>query len=101
MQDELLAAGGRGAQVARRADVIFQNADAAGLGIFQVKKRPARLGRNPLTGEALPYGEYLPRAQGEDVVSGKFTPLALEAMLEAEPEAHAAACDHSKQASAS
>ena len=26
--------------------------------------------RNPLTGEAAPYGEYLARAQGEDVVSG-------------------------------
>ena len=24
-----------------------------GLGIFQVKKRPARLGRNPLTGEQI------------------------------------------------
>ncbi|NJM30727.1 MAG: HU family DNA-binding protein, partial [Rhizobiales bacterium] len=24
-----------------------------GLGIFQVRKRPARMGRNPLTGEAI------------------------------------------------
>ena len=36
--------------------------------------------RNPLTGEAAPYGEYLPRAQGEDVVSGKFTPRPLSAL---------------------
>jgi pyruvate,orthophosphate dikinase len=30
--------------------------------------------RNPLTGSPEPYGEYLPRGQGEDVVSGEFTP---------------------------
>ena len=36
----------------------------------------------------VPYGEYLPRAQGEDVVSGKFTPLSLAAMHEIDPEAH-------------
>ena len=46
--------------------------------------------RNPLTGEPKPYGEYLPRSQGEDVVSGKFTPLPLEAMAEKQPEAQAA-----------
>ena len=46
--------------------------------------------RNPLTGERAPYGEYLPRAQGEDVVSGKFTPLPLDAMRERVPDAHAA-----------
>lgn len=63
--------------------MVFGNLDErSGTGVL--------FSRNPLTGEALPYGEYLPRAQGEDVVSGKFTPLALEAMLEAEPEAHAA-----------
>jgi pyruvate, orthophosphate dikinase len=44
--------------------------------------------RNPLTGEALPYGEYLACAQGEDVVSGKFTPLPLSAMRESEPDAY-------------
>lgn len=45
--------------------------------------------RNPLDGAPSPYGEYLPRAQGEDVVSGKFTPLRLEAMHERVPAAHA------------
>jgi pyruvate, orthophosphate dikinase len=49
--------------------------------------------RNPLTGEAIAYGEYLPRAQGEDVVSGKFTPLPLSAMLDVNPNAHAALLD--------
>ncbi len=33
--------------------------------------------RCPNTGEARLFGEYLPRAQGEDVVSGAFTPRAI------------------------
>ena len=62
--------------------MVFGNLDErSGTGVL--------FSRNPLTGENLPYGEYLPRAQGEDVVSGKFTPLPLDAMLECEPEAHA------------
>ena len=63
--------------------MVFGNLDErSGTGVL--------FSRNPLTGEALPYGEYLPRAQGEDVVSGKFTPLPLDAMKTAEPDAHAA-----------
>lgn len=31
--------------------------------------------RNPATGEKKLYGEYLPNAQGEDVVAGIRTPL--------------------------
>jgi pyruvate,orthophosphate dikinase len=63
--------------------MVFGNLDErSGTGVL--------FSRNPLTGENLPYGEYLPRAQGEDVVSGKFTPLPLDAMKAAEPEAHAA-----------
>ncbi len=34
--------------------------------------------RNPNTGEKKPYGEFLPNAQGEDVVAGIRTPLKLE-----------------------
>ena len=45
--------------------------------------------RNPLTGEPSPYGEYLPCAQGEDVVSGSHTPLGLEALRDAHPACHA------------
>lgn len=45
--------------------------------------------RNPLSGARVPFGEYLPKAQGEDVVSGKFTPLRLEAMHERVTDAHA------------
>jgi pyruvate,orthophosphate dikinase len=41
-----------------------------------------------MTGQRIPFGEYLQRAQGEDVVSGKFTPRPLSAMLETVPEAY-------------
>jgi pyruvate,orthophosphate dikinase len=43
--------------------------------------------RHPSTGACEPYGEYLPRAQGEDVVSGKFTPKPLAALGAQLPEA--------------
>jgi pyruvate,orthophosphate dikinase len=43
--------------------------------------------RNPLTGERRPFGEFLARAQGEDIVSGKFTPKPIEAMREGLPDA--------------
>ncbi|TDK45704.1 pyruvate, phosphate dikinase [Antarcticimicrobium luteum] len=44
--------------------------------------------RNPIDGEPTVYGEFLANAQGEDVVSGKFTPQRLDTMLDALPEAH-------------
>ena len=44
--------------------------------------------RNPLTGEPAPYGEFLARAQGEDVVSGERTPSTLAALAESLPAAH-------------
>jgi len=43
--------------------------------------------RNPSTGAREPYGEYLPRAQGEDVVSGKFTPQPLAVLGSDMPDA--------------
>ncbi len=36
--------------------------------------------RNPSTGEKKLYGEYLPNAQGEDVVAGIRTPVSLDAL---------------------
>lgn len=45
--------------------------------------------RNPLTGSPEPYGEFLARAQGEDVVSGRFTPQPLSAMATLMPTVHA------------
>ena len=44
--------------------------------------------RNPLTGVAEPYGEYLACAQGEDVVSGKYTPGPLQDLKDAVPDAY-------------
>jgi len=36
--------------------------------------------RNPLSGDPAPYGEWLPKGQGEDVVSGTHDPLPLEVL---------------------
>jgi pyruvate, orthophosphate dikinase len=44
--------------------------------------------RNPLTGDPEPYGEWLPRGQGEDVVSGTHDPLPLAALADSMPAAH-------------
>lgn len=63
--------------------MVFGNMDAAsGTGVL--------FSRNPLSGEDRPYGEYLPQAQGEDVVSGAFTPLPLSALAEELPDVHKA-----------
>ncbi|MEM1604237.1 MAG: pyruvate, phosphate dikinase [Zestosphaera sp.] len=42
--------------------------------------------RDVATGENRPYGEFLPNAQGEDVVAGIRTPLSLEELRERMPE---------------
>jgi pyruvate,orthophosphate dikinase len=61
--------------------MVFGNLDdRSGTGVL--------FSRNPLTGEARPYGEWLPRGQGEDVVSGKFDPLPLSALAEQHPDIH-------------
>lgn len=44
--------------------------------------------RNPLTGDAAPYGEWLPRGQGEDVVSGRFDALHLDELKQQLPAVH-------------
>lgn len=44
--------------------------------------------RNPLTGDAAPYGEWLPGGQGEDVVSGKVDPLPLASLAASLPDVH-------------
>lgn len=45
--------------------------------------------RNPSTGEKKIYGEYLVKAQGEDVVAGIRTPLPIERLSEKMPQAYA------------
>ncbi len=44
--------------------------------------------RDPGTGEKGTYGDYLPRAQGEDVVAGVRDPLTLDELGELQPECH-------------
>ncbi len=44
--------------------------------------------RHPATGEPTFYGEYLPNAQGEEVVAGLRTPLSLGALSEQLPSIH-------------
>ncbi len=44
--------------------------------------------RNPSTGEKKFYGEFLVNAQGEDVVAGTRTPLAIDQMSKRLPEAY-------------
>jgi len=45
--------------------------------------------RNPITGDPPPWGEWLARGQGEDVVSGRHTPEPLHALRERMPRVHA------------
>ena len=45
--------------------------------------------RNPSTGDPQPYGDFLPDAQGEDVVAGVRASLPLGDMRLALPDAHA------------
>jgi len=62
--------------------MVFGNLDeSSGTGVL--------FSRNPLTGDPAPYGEYLHLAQGEDVVSGKFTPEPLSVLAASMPQVHA------------
>ena len=61
--------------------MVFGNLDArSGTGVL--------FSRNPSSGAPVPHGEYLPCAQGEDVVSGKFTPKPLSVLADEQPKAH-------------
>lgn len=70
-----------GTAVTVQAMVFGNLSDTSGTGVM--------FSRNPVTGDRVPYGEYLARAQGEDVVSGRFTPQPLDSMLDSVPNAHA------------
>jgi len=61
--------------------MVFGNADArSGTGVL--------FSRSPLSGDPPAWGEWLVRAQGEDVVSGQRTPLSLPALREQMPDVH-------------
>ncbi|HWE33283.1 MAG TPA: PEP/pyruvate-binding domain-containing protein [Solirubrobacteraceae bacterium] len=61
--------------------MVFGNLDdVSGTGVL--------FSRDPTGASEEHYGEWLPRGQGEDVVSGAFDPLPVEAMAEALPDAY-------------
>ncbi len=49
--------------------------------------------RHPSTGERVLFGEYLPNAQGEDVVAGIRTPEKLDTLREKMPDVYAQFCE--------
>ena len=62
--------------------MVFGNLDGrSGTGVL--------FSRNPINGEAPAWGEWLTRAQGEEVVSGHHTPRPLDALREQMPGVHA------------
>ena len=69
-----------GTAVLVQAMVFGNRDDRSGTGVL--------FSRNPLTGEPVPYGEFLPRAQGEDIVSGTVTPHPLDTMRDTLPDAY-------------
>lgn len=71
---------GDGTAVTVQAMVFGNLDDRSGTGVLFT--------RNPLTGGAEMYGEYLPRGQGEDVVSGEHDPLPLSALSDELPDVH-------------
>lgn len=68
---------GGGTAVTVQAMVFGNRDDSSGTGVM--------FSRNPSTGEAVLYGEWLRNAQGEDVVSGEKTPQPLEGVRELSP----------------
>lgn len=61
--------------------MVFGNADErSGTGVV--------FSRNPNTGEKGLFGEYLPHAQGEDLVSGTVTPFPIEELKRRLPEVY-------------
>jgi pyruvate,orthophosphate dikinase len=66
--------------------MVFGNLDErSGTGVM--------FSRDPTGASEHHYGEWLPRGQGEDVVSGAFDPLSLDALEDAMPEVHAELLD--------
>jgi pyruvate,orthophosphate dikinase len=61
--------------------MVFGNLDdSSGTGVLFT--------RNPVTGAPEAFGEWLPRGQGEDVVSGRFDAQPLSTLLDQLPEAY-------------
>jgi len=75
-----LGAGG-GTAVTVQAMVFGNRGPGSGTGVL--------FSRDPSTGEPCLFGEWLPRAQGDDVVSGVATPEPLSTLAERMPGIHA------------
>jgi pyruvate,orthophosphate dikinase len=73
-------AGTGGTAVTVQAMVFGNLDDESGTGVL--------FSRDPMGASDDPYGEWLPRGQGEDVVSGSHDPLPLEAMAGSLPDCH-------------
>jgi pyruvate,orthophosphate dikinase len=70
--------------------MVFGNADErSGTGVLFT--------RDPSTGAPAPFGEWLTRAQGEDVVSGAREPESLNVLAGLLPEVHAQLIDHARR----
>jgi len=69
-----------GTAVTVQAMVFGNLGDESGTGVLFT--------RNPLNGEATPYGEWLPGGQGDDVVGGTHAVFDLSALAEAMPAVH-------------
>lgn len=73
--------GDGGTAVTVQAMVFGNIDDQSGTGVL--------FSRDPLTGSATPYGEWLPRGQGEDVVGGRSNALPISELAERIPHAYA------------
>jgi pyruvate, orthophosphate dikinase len=73
--------GDGGTAVTVQAMVFGNLDDTSGTGVLFT--------RDPITGNPVPHADWLPRGQGEDVVSGKSDALTLAEMEADLPEAHA------------
>jgi pyruvate,orthophosphate dikinase len=70
--------------------MVFGNLDErSGTGVM--------FSRDPTGASEHHYGEWLPRGQGEDVVSGAFDPLSLDALAESMPALHAELLDAARR----
>lgn len=69
--------------------MVFGNLDdKSGTGVL--------FSRNVATGDREPYGEFLPLAQGEDVVGGGITPLPIAYLSESQPRAFRALAEYAE-----
>ncbi|MGP4115090.1 PEP/pyruvate-binding domain-containing protein, partial [Streptomyces sp. 4N509B] len=69
-----------GTAVTVQAMVFGDRDDRSGTGVYVT--------RDPVTGEPAPFGEWLPRAQGEELVGGRTTPRPLAELRRALPEVY-------------